>query len=61
MINEQIVEQADRRGLELEGDHEEKFKYYQNLLREKEEKIKEIERRSPEVENDGLIIKYRDV
>ncbi len=55
------MEQAERRALELESDYEEKFKYYQNLLREKEEKIKELEKRNPEIENDGLMIKYRDV
>jgi len=47
--------------LELESDFEEKFRVLQNLLLEKENKIKELEKRSSEAETDGVIIKYREV
>jgi len=61
LINEQIIGQAQKHRLELEADFEDKFRVLQNLLLEKENKIKELEKQKPEMEGDGVIIKYRDV
>ena len=61
MINEQIIGQTQKHRLELEADFEEKFRVLQNLLLEKENMIKELEKHRPEMEVDGVIIKYREV
>ena len=61
MINEQIIGQSQKHRLELEGDFEEKFRVLQMQLLEKENKIRELEKQKPEMEADGVIVKYREV
>ena len=61
MINEQIIGQSQKHRLELEADFEEKFKFLQTQLLEKENKIRELEKQKPEMEMDGVIVKYREV
>ena len=61
MISEQICEEAQRHEVEAVAELDEKVIEIRNILQNKEMTIQELEKISPLGDNDGGVIKYRDV
>ena len=61
MISEQICEEAQRHEVEAVAELDEKVIEIRNILQNKEMTIQELEKISPIGDNDGCVIKYRDV
>ena len=61
MISEQICEEAQRHESEAVQEVEDKINELNKLLQDKEYTIQELEKIKPIMEDDNIIIKYRDV
>ena len=61
MISEQICEEAQRHESETVHELEEKITELRKLLQDKEYAIQELEKIKPITEQDGVVIKYREV
>jgi len=61
LISEQICEEAQRHGVEAVAELEEKIHDLRKLLQDKEYAIQELEKIKPLPEQEGVVIKYRDV
>ena len=61
MISEQICEEAQRHENEALQEMEDKINELKKLLQDKEYTIQELEKIKPLMEDDNIIIKYRDV
>lgn len=61
MISEQICEEAQRREIEAQSEFEEKIYDLRKMLQDKEFAVQELEKVKPVFEQDGVVIKYREV
>ncbi len=61
MISEQICEEAQRRESETVHELEEKITELRKLLQDKEYAIQELEKIKAIPEQEGLVVKYREV
>lgn len=61
MISEQICEEAQRHESETVHELEEKITELRKLLQDKEYAIQELEKIKPIAEQEGVVIKYREV
>ena len=61
MISEQICEEAQRHENEALQEMEDKINELKKLLQDKEYTIQELEKIKPFMEDDNIIVKYRDV
>jgi len=61
LISEQICEESQRRESETVHELEEKITDLRKLLQDKEYAIQELEKIKPIPEQEGVVIKYREV
>lgn len=61
MISEQICEEAQRHEVEAVAELEEKIYDLRKLLQDKEYAIQELEKLKPIPEQEGVVVKYREV
>ena len=61
MISEQICEEAQRHEAEIVHELEEKISDLRKLLQDKEYATQELEKIKPIPEQEGVVIKYREV
>lgn len=61
MISEQICEEAQRHEIETVAELEEKISDLRKLLQDKEYAIQELEKIKAVPEQEGVVIKYREV
>ena len=61
MISEQICEEAQRHELETVAELEEKISDLRKLLQDKEYAIQELEKIKAIPEQEGVVVKYREV
>jgi hypothetical protein len=61
LISEQICEEAQRHEAEAVAELEEKINELRKLLQDKEYTIQELEKIKPIPEQEGVVIKFREV